>query len=147
FSTKNRAARRAACGRSKVTGWTGRCLAMAATSRLPDGAAASPSARWGLCNSRDLPRGVQDESGLAVGSPMGHGWGAICGGGRCGKIFWCLWMILGKSCRQTATVDRMDSVINQLTVTREDILAAAERIAGQVVTTPLVATSVRGARI
>jgi threonine dehydratase len=40
----------------------------------------------------------------------------------------------------------MNSVIRQLTVTREGVLAAAERIAGAVVPTPLIATEICGVR-
>ena len=78
---------------------------------------------------------------------MGQRGRDIWAGVRLRKIFWSLWMILGMVCRQTATVDRMDSVINQLTITHQDVVAAAERIAGQVETTPLVATAVSGERI
>jgi len=41
----------------------------------------------------------------------------------------------------------MNSVIKQLTVTRDDVLAAAERIAGAVERTPLVASEIRGMRV
>jgi len=41
----------------------------------------------------------------------------------------------------------MNNIINQLTVTREDVLAAAERIAGAVERTPLVASEIRGVRV
>jgi len=41
----------------------------------------------------------------------------------------------------------MNNVINQLTVTREDVLAAAKRIAEAVERTPLVASEIRGVRV
>ena len=49
-------------------------------------------------------------------------------------------------CRRTATVERKDKVINGL-VTREDVLAAAKRIVGEVQRTPLVASEILGTRI
>jgi threonine dehydratase len=68
----------------------------------------------------------------------------ICAGrARC-KNFWSLWIILGNVCRRCATVCRKDRVINQLTVTREDVLAAGKRVAGQVERTPLIDSEING---
>jgi len=54
-------------------------------------------------------------------------------------------------CRQTATVERKDRLINTLTesraVTHEDVVSAAERIAGQVERTPLIESEVAGTRV
>lgn len=60
------------------------------------------------------------------------------------NIFWTLWIILGKTCRCCATVDRKGIVINQLTVTHEDVVAAGVRIAGLVERTPLLAAGIGG---
>jgi threonine dehydratase len=54
-------------------------------------------------------------------------------------------------CRQTATIERKDKVINALKeavrVTHEDVVAAAERIRGQVERTPLIEAEIRGVRL
>jgi threonine dehydratase len=70
----------------------------------------------------------------------------ICAGVRWCKNFWPLWIILGNICRRSATFWRKDRVINQLTVTRENVLAA-ERIAGLVERTPLIESEIRGVRL
>src|SRR3546814_18156222 len=66
FSTKNRAARAAACGRTSVTGWAGLTLAISMQHVTSRGAVASPSARCCLTNSRDL-QGVIPHKVLAEG--------------------------------------------------------------------------------
>ena len=54
-------------------------------------------------------------------------------------------------CRQTATVERKDRVISSLIektrLSRDDVLSAAERIAGEVQRTPLIESEVDGVRI
>lgn len=70
----------------------------------------------------------------------------ICAGVPQCNIFWTLWIILGKVCRPCATVWRKDRVINQLTVSREDVVKAGERIAGAVERTPFVASEINGVR-
>jgi len=54
-------------------------------------------------------------------------------------------------CRQTATVERKDRVINSLRdaprVTHEDVLAAAQRVAGEVERTPLIESDVAGTKL
>ena len=60
FSTKNRAARAAACGRMSVTGRAGRR------------AVATPSAVLCFCNSRDLQRVVDTKAALRLEVPMGQ---------------------------------------------------------------------------
>src|SRR5205814_7949237 len=50
-------------------------------------------------------------------------------------------------CRQTATVDRKSCVIKHLSVTRQDVAAAAERIGGLVERTPLIESEVGGVRV
>ena len=54
---------------------------------------------------------------------------------------------MGKVCRASATVQRKDRIIRQLTVTREDVVKAGERIAGAVERTPLVASEIKGIRV
>jgi threonine dehydratase len=58
---------------------------------------------------------------------------------------------LREFCRQTATVERKDKVINGLIesgeVARDDVVAAAQRIAGEVERTPLIESDVGGRRI
>jgi threonine dehydratase len=58
---------------------------------------------------------------------------------------------VGNICRQSATVQRKVSEIKDLTeatkVTRDDVLMAAERIAGLVERTPLIAGEIRGQRV
>jgi threonine dehydratase len=54
---------------------------------------------------------------------------------------------LGKSCRRSATVDRKVRRIKQLTVAREDVATAAQRIAGLVERTPLIETRIHGVRV
>jgi len=58
---------------------------------------------------------------------------------------------LRRFCRQTATVRRKDRVINYLNesprVTREDVIAARERIRGEVERTPLIDSDVGGSRV
>jgi threonine dehydratase len=54
---------------------------------------------------------------------------------------------LGNICRCCATVERKDRVINQLTVTREDVVTAGERIAGLVERTPLIASEIGGVQV
>jgi threonine dehydratase len=51
---------------------------------------------------------------------------------------------LGNVCRRCATVCRKDRVINQLTVTREDVLAAGKRVSGLVERTPLIDSEING---
>lgn len=74
----------------------------------------------------------------------------ICVGVPPVKFLWTRIGNLLQFCRQTATVERKDRVINGLTeamVTRADILAAAERIASAVERTPLTESEVAGARV
>jgi threonine dehydratase len=61
------------------------------------------------------------------------------------KLLWTRSSNSAGVCRQTATVERKDRLINTLTksaVTREDVAAAAERIAGTVERTPLIESKV-----
>jgi len=75
----------------------------------------------------------------------------ICVGVRSRKIFWTLWTILGKVCRQTATVDRKGLKIKDLVevyqVTREDVVDAARRVAGLIERTPLIESEIGGQRV
>ena len=75
----------------------------------------------------------------------------ICAGLPPVKFLWTRISNLGGICRQTATVERKDRIIKGLTdevvVTRGDVAAAAERIAGAVERTPLIDSEVAGARI
>ena len=70
----------------------------------------------------------------------------ICRGVRPVKLLWTPNSNSIEFCRQTATVERKDKVINGL-VTREDVLAAAKRIVGSVERTPLIESEIRGTRI
>ena len=70
----------------------------------------------------------------------------ICTGVPPVKLLWTRNSNSPIFCRLTATVERKDKVINGL-VTRNDVLAAAERIAGAVQRTPLIESEVRGTRI
>lgn len=67
------------------------------------------------------------------------------------KILWTPNSNLPEFCRQTATVKRKDRVINSLIeaerVTRDDVLAAGKRIAGEVERTPLIESEVAGVRV
>ena len=56
---------------------------------------------------------------------------------------------LGAVCHSFVTIDRKDSAINALTkaVTREDVLAAEERIAGDIERTPLIESDIGGQRL
>ncbi len=81
FSTKKRAARRAACGRRSVTGWTGRALGDVGTRGCRTGRRLAP-ARDDACATQGTSNWVvRRKSCLAVGSPMGqrgaiYGWGS-----------------------------------------------------------------------
>src|SRR5689334_17739837 len=97
-----------------------------------------------LVQLKGPPTGSSRQSCLAVGSPMGQRRRDICAGGPPRKIFRPLWMILGSVCRQTATVQRKDSVIKQLTVTAKDVAEARNRIAGCVERTPLIESEILG---
>jgi len=63
------------------------------------------------------------------------------------KIFWPDGAIFGNICRRTATLGRKGKAINQLTVTREEVLAARDRITGLVERTPLIETEIGGANV
>src|SRR5690349_16459797 len=71
----------------------------------------------------------------------------ICLGSPSVKNFWFSNYERRNFCLSPATVGRMASVINQLEVTREDVLAAADRISGLVERTPLIESEVRGMRV
>src|ERR1044072_380667 len=79
---------------------------------------------------------------LAVGSPMGQRRRDICMGVPPVKLLWTRNSNSLEFCRQTATVERKDRVINSLRdaprVTHEDVHAAAQRVAGEVERTPLI---------
>jgi len=83
---------------------------------------------------------------LRLEVPWGSG-GAIYGRRFVGATFFgSLWIISGKICRRSATFERKDKVINQLTVTLADVIAARERIAGLVERTPLLLGEIHGVR-
>lgn len=67
------------------------------------------------------------------------------------KLLWSPNTNCGEFCRQTATVERKDRVINSLIdearVTRDDVLDAARRIAGEVDRTPLTESEIAGMRV
>jgi threonine dehydratase len=67
------------------------------------------------------------------------------------KLLWTPAFTLREFCRQTATVERKDRVINGLMeiarVSHEDVLDAASRIAGQVERTPLIESQAGGMRV
>jgi threonine dehydratase len=67
------------------------------------------------------------------------------------KFLWTRISNLREFCRQTATVERKDRVISSLMkavrVTRDDVIAAAGRIGGDVERTPLIESEVAGARV
>jgi threonine dehydratase len=65
------------------------------------------------------------------------------------KIFWPLTIIYRRICRCSATVHRKTGKIKGLNiiVTREDVVAAAERVAGLVKRTPLTESEVGGVRV
>jgi threonine dehydratase len=78
--------------------------------------------------------------------------GAIYGrGSPHARIFDPQAAISGTFCRQTATFDRKDRQISDLTenrsVTRQDVVDAAERIAGLAERTPLLAAEIRGEKV
>ena len=70
----------------------------------------------------------------------------ICTGVPPVKLLWTPNSNSSEFCRQTATVKRKDKVINGL-VTRDNVVAAAKRIAGEVQRTPLIESEIRGVRI
>jgi len=67
------------------------------------------------------------------------------------KLLWTFNSNLPEFCRQTATVERKDRVINSLMdvakVTYDDVLSAAGRVSGEVERTPLIESDVDGTRI
>jgi len=75
----------------------------------------------------------------------------ICRGVLSVKLLWTPNSNLPRFCRQTATVERKDKVINSLIeavkVSRDDVLAAAQRIAGEVERTPLIESEIAGIRV
>src|SRR4051794_13825518 len=91
------------------------------------------------------------KSCLAVGSPMGQRERDICAGVRSVKIFWPETSIGQPICRQTATLNRNTKEIRGLTenmkVSRDDVLKAGERIAGDVERTPLIRSDIAGTRV
>jgi len=74
----------------------------------------------------------------------------ICLGCTAVKIFWTPDGNSGNFCHHFATADRKDTDINLLTtaapVNRDDVIAAAERIAGEIERTPLLESEVAGVR-
>ena len=72
----------------------------------------------------------------------------ICRGVPQRKKFWPLRRVRGNICRRSATVERIHKGISGLhqkdIVTREDVLAAAERISSCVERTPLIESSLEG---
>src|SRR5258708_14154261 len=87
---------------------------------------------------KELPCGWKSHG--AAGAIYGRGVPLV-------KIFWTGRVISGIICRQIATIDRKDSNIKVLGVNRDDILAAAERIASEVQRTPLIESEVAGERV
>jgi len=67
------------------------------------------------------------------------------------KLLWTLNGNLPEFCRQTATVERKDRVINSLIdvakVTHDDVVSAARRVSGEVERTPLIESEIKGSRI
>ena len=78
---------------------------------------------------------------------MGQRTRDICLGVPTVKIFWFSNYEQRNFCLSHATVGRMASVINNLSVSRNDVLAAAERIRGLVERTPLIESEIRGVRV
>jgi len=78
---------------------------------------------------------------------MGQRTRDICLGVPSVKIFWFSNPQHGNFCLSHATVDRMASVINHLSVTRDDVLDAAKRISAFVERTPLIKTEIRGVAV
>src|SRR6185369_6649870 len=74
----------------------------------------------------------------------------ICRGVQAVKLLWPRNSNLREFCRQTATVERKDRVINSLMestrVTRADVVEAGERIGGEVKRTPLIESEIAGVR-
>src|SRR5690348_16583664 len=101
---------------------------MSAPVRVPLGEGASPSARWCLCNSRDLQRYSFNQKLPCGWKSHGAASRDICVGVPPVKIVWTPRRISGKVCRQTATVDRNVIDIRGLEdvaiVTRNDVLEA-----------------------
>lgn len=62
------------------------------------------------------------------------------------KIFWSFGGELPAICHPNATVDRKDSKINKLNVSRDDVIEAASRIDGKVERTPLIESEIAGVR-
>ena len=75
----------------------------------------------------------------------------ICAGVRARKIFWPSVTISPEVCRRCATLDRKGRKINDLImnreVTREDVLEAGERVSGLVERTPLIESEIDGRRV
>jgi len=67
------------------------------------------------------------------------------------KLLWTFNGNLPEFCRQTATVERKDRVINSLIdvakVTHDDVVSAARRVSGEVERTPLIESEINGSRI
>src|SRR5690349_8524798 len=78
---------------------------------------------------------------------MGQRTRDICLGYPSVKIFWFSNSQRRNFCLSHATVGRMASVINHLTVTRDGVLAAAERISGLLERTPLIESEIGGERV
>src|SRR5947207_2229660 len=99
-----------------------------------------------LVQLKGPPTGSSTKSCLAVGSPMGQRERDIWTGVPPVKFLWTRISNLREFCRQTATVERKDRVISSLMkavrVTRDDVIAAAGRIGGDVERTPLIESEV-----
>ena len=75
----------------------------------------------------------------------------ICLGVPPVKLLWTRNSNLRRFCRQTATVERKDRVINSLSdgasLTREDVVEARERIADKVELNPLIESEIAGTKV
>jgi threonine dehydratase len=60
------------------------------------------------------------------------------------KIFWTAHRKSESYCRETATVERKDKTIKELRIWRDEVVEAAERIAGSVKKTPLIESEIAG---
>ena len=109
---------------------------------------------------KGIPAGRLSEIELLTSFAMDHGLARLSMGQRerdiwLGvppvKLLWTFNSNLPEFCRQTATVERKDRVINSLMdvakVTYDDVLSAAGRVSGEVERTPLIESDVDGARI
>ena len=101
-----------------------------------------------LVQLKGPPTVSSTKAALRLEVPWGSGARYMCGGPHV-KIFWTPVDDLGSICRPTATVQRKGSVIKQLLNQSPAMMwwRLAERIAGLVERTPLIATEIAGDRI